>query len=257
MRARRFREHPVDPDSPVIRPLFLLTGRPTSYFFNMDSIEDRHLTHPDVNIELYANPRLVPGKVRGAIQFDGNSQYAAFKDQSRSCLGNVDLCRHGILLAAWIKPGTLSDNMEFFSTGANGIRAWYEDGSLKVAVRTSTREWEIQTNQFTPNEWQFLEISWEPSKGISLYKNNRLIARSTKQNMRPRDPDDGYWSELEIDKVGFYLGRGEGLNINAKYANMTFDEMEYWYGNRDYLIAFDYLQRGRNYLVPVINGLSL
>lgn len=28
------------------------------------------------------------------------------------------------------------------------------------------------------------------------------------------------------------------------YGNVMYDELEYWYGLRDYLIVFDYIQRG-------------
>ena len=57
-------------------------------------------------------------------------------------------------------------------------------------------------------------------------------------------------ADADLDKQNagsrsFYLGRGNGLSSRSRNANMTIDEMEYWFGNRDYLLAFDYIQRGK------------
>lgn len=43
----------------------------------------------------------------------------------------------------------------------------------------------------------------------------------------------------------FYLGRGNVDMTAATYAEATYDELEVWYADRDYLIAHGYIQRGK------------
>ena len=131
--------------------------------------------------------------------------------------------------------------MEFLSSGANGIRAWYENGMLKLSVKTSTRVWTLETDKFLPDQWQFLEFAWDPEKGLDVYVNDKLVAESSKEQVRDRAELLEYNPESEQ----FFIGRGDGTSASARYADATYDEMEYWYGDREYLIAHGYIQRGK------------
>ena len=42
----------------------------------------------------------------------------------------------------------------------------------------------------------------------------------------------------------FILGNLNDDKSGSLYGAATYDEMEYWYGPRDYLLAFGYIQRG-------------
>ena len=44
----------------------------------------------------------------------------------------------------------------------------------------------------------------------------------------------------------FILGNLNDDKSGSLYGAATYDEMEYWFGPRDYLLAFGYIQRGRN-----------
>jgi hypothetical protein len=98
----------------------------------------------------------------------------------------------------------------------------------------------LQTTELKPDRWQFVEIDWSEEGGLGLYINNRLVARASRPTVRGGDLG-GPNPELEQ----FYLGRGDGTLSNSRYGNMTIDDFEFWYGNRDWLLAFDYIQRGR------------
>lgn len=172
---------------------------------------------------------------------NGRNQYASFGDQRRTCLGDLDRCRHGLLLATWLRPGQLKNGMQLMSTGANGIRAHYSGGRLRVTARTATKEWSASTTQFRPNQWQFLEFSWSKTKGLSIYINNQFVASSGSPTTRTRAS-----SALEARQAAFYLGRGDGTEGRVSYSAMSLDDMEYWYGPRDWLLAFDYIQRGNS-----------
>jgi len=139
---------------------------------------------------------------------------------------------------------------------------------LRVSAKTSTREWSIPTNEFRSDRWQYLEIGWSPVAGLEVYIDNKLVGRAGIPTVR--DPSatapsggsggaggsgggggggsgsgsgggaTGARPELEQ----FQLGRGDGTQSNSRYGVMTLDDFEYWYGNRDYLLAFDYIWRG-------------
>jgi hypothetical protein len=99
----------------------------------------------------------------------------------------------------------------------------------------------LSTDSFDANNWQFLETSWSEQDGIRVYVNNKMIASSNKFSARA----DSDLDQQNAESANFYLGRGNGLSSRSRNANMTLDEMEYWYGNRAYLLAFDYIQRGK------------
>lgn len=97
----------------------------------MDRITGNRIAHPYLRVDTFGQPEiLADGKIGGALYLDGNGQYASLGRQHKACLGNLDLCRHGLLLATWIKPGQLKDGMDFLSSGANGLKARYANGQV-------------------------------------------------------------------------------------------------------------------------------
>ena len=69
-----------------------------------------------------------------------------------------------------------------------------------------------------------------------------MVATSGEPKIRNK-ANLGYIRQPEMNR--FYLGRGDGSDNDVRYANVTMDEMEYWHLNRDDLIAFDYILRGK------------
>ena len=198
------------------------------------------LLHPSIRVDLQGSPILTRGKIANALAVNGNGQYANFGAQAESCFGDLDKCPHGVLWGAWFRPGQLSDNMEFMSAGSNGLKMDYDNGLLKIQAKTTSRVWDLEIRGLQPDVWNFFEIDWHPVNGLSFYQNNRMIASTNRYEDRDK-------SDLALkvpDQDNFYLGRGDGSRRGRSYGNFTIDDMEYWYGSRDYLLAFDYLQRG-------------
>ena len=94
----------------------------------------------------------------------------------------------------------------------------------------------------SPTQWQYLEFAWDPTSGLQIYINNQQVATSGEPKARNK-VHLGYILQPEMDR--FYLGRGDGSDNDVKYANASLDEVEYWHLNRDDLIAFDYILRGK------------
>lgn len=109
-----------------------VAGRPTKHNIAMDRLTGNRVAHPYLRVDTFGQPTIIAdGKIAGALSLDGNGQYASLGRQFDACLGNLDLCRHGMLLAAWIKPGQLRDGMDLISSGANGIKARIVNGQVR------------------------------------------------------------------------------------------------------------------------------
>ena len=204
----------------------------------MDSIENSTLVHPSLRISLFGNPRITPGRIGGAVYLDGQDKYMSLGPQETSCLGNLDLCRHGFLLSTWLRLGRLREGMDVLSSGNNGLQVRYIGGQVSIRARTSIHEWTVRTDAIAPDAWSFLEIGWDPHRGLSLYVDKDLISQNSSSTLR----SDTVRASQTVQQ--FYIGRGDGTESGASYGNLTIDDFEYWFGNREYLIAFGYLQRG-------------
>jgi len=82
------------------------------------------------------------------------------------------------------------------------------------------------------------QFGWDAVGGLSIWINDRKVAYST--HFSARALGDSSFS----DREQFYFGRGDGSRANARNGNFAIDDVEYWYSNRDFLIAFGYIQRG-------------
>ena len=206
-------------------------------YVDMDTIDGSSLTHKDLDISLFGHPKIVPGKVEGGLHFDGSRQYASLGSHDDSCLGNLDLCNNGLLMAAWINPGKFRNGAVYLDTGKNGLSAWYENGKFKVKAETSTKTWEVETDALVRDAWQFVEFSWNAETGLTLYINNNRVAHTSLSKVRT---DLG-----ELGGGQFYLGRQAGSMTGKRYPNVTIDDLQYWFGDRNYLNAHGYIQRGK------------
>ena len=192
----------------------------------------------EYDVVMTGNPSLVTGKIGNAVRFGGNGQYATLGEHRESCLGNLDYCQHGLLLAFWLRPGFLKEDMQYMSTGQNGVKMWYSNNQMHCSLETTARRVELSFDDLHKNQWSFLEFSWHPEKGLDLYIDNEFI--NSTQEVSAKSQRERRHNESR-DRI--YLGRGEREDIGVS-GNVTVDELEYWYADRDYLLAFDYIDRG-------------
>ena len=134
------------------------------------------IIHPTTMIKTYGSPHLVPGKIGPALLLTGRLQTAEFEHDDDGCLGNLDLCQHGILLALWMRLDKLEEGMYYLSSGINGITISFVDKKLRIKATTSTREWELTKIWSDRGIWHYYEISWNPDFGLRLYLDNELIS---------------------------------------------------------------------------------
>ena len=133
------------------------------------------IQHPTTLIRTYGSPKLVPGKIHKALQLTGRLQKAEFEHMDDTCLGDLDNCHHGVLLALWLRLDKMEEGMYYLSSGINGITISYVDRKLRIKAATSTREWTLTSPEVDSNKWHYTEISWDPEIGLRLYMDNYLI----------------------------------------------------------------------------------
>ncbi|CAH1790210.1 unnamed protein product [Owenia fusiformis] len=218
----------------------MLRGEPTKHYFDMEKRNGNQLMHSKYMINLIGEPRIIPGHISNALEFDSEAiQYASLGDHPNSCFGNLDLCPYGVLFATWIKPGEFQDDEQYFSTGRNGLTIEYKDNKVCGTFTTSTRKWVLCTDKVKEDQWQFLEYSWHPTRGLKLYKDNELIESTTGYQLH----DNGGTFNYRPDLDQIYFGRSnKDINIYPT-ANATIDDTEFWYADREYLIAHGYITR--------------
>ncbi|XP_021368526.1 uncharacterized protein LOC110460117 isoform X2 [Mizuhopecten yessoensis] len=228
-------------------------GKPDNYQFSMDSMLGDRLIHPTLLVETFNRPKLVSGKIGKAIKLNGEQQVVDFGEKSFECFGNLDFCHHGIYTSLWFRPTTFRNNMYFFTSGHNGLTLSNTRRNLKVTAGTSTRMWEASTDVLVPGTWYFLEISWDPETGLEVFVDEVPVAKDKDPSKRTDPLPESLIESALQNKI--YLGRGNVYMEDGQYGKGTFDELAYWYGPRDYLTAFGYLQKGKptSYLIDFQN----
>lgn len=211
------------------------------YYFDMETISGNKLINEqglDVDCNGRRRVETVEGQVGHALRLDGRwQQYADLGEHNDTCLGNLDKCRHGAMLGGWVRLSDIRNGAYLYHTGQNGFKVKYENGRLVASASTSENSWNVNHGDLSSDQWYFIEYTWHPTRGFKVYVDNQLIAEDKSPTKRTQTD---FISGKEANTV--YFGRGASSNQGT--ADVSLDEVEYWYSNRDYLVAFDFIQRG-------------
>ena len=219
--------------------VFVSAGKPNKFSLDMDRIRGGRLVGTDATV--HGGAETVPGRVNSALHLDGRSQYVDVGRHPTSCLGNLRRCRDGQTTSMWAKFHAFANDMYYYA-GGDGARVFYRNGKLFFVMRAGDREWRVPVTGVQTGKWYFLEYSWHPQKGLRVYIDNELRGKDT--NARTVSVDG------RVQDARVYVGRaneGDTDGRHFRYANATIDEVETWYADRDSLIAFGYIHRGRGF----------
>lgn len=151
-------------------------------------------------------------------------------------------------MRGWFNIETLREGAAIMSSGVNGIDMEIRDGRLVVTADTMFRTWEASTS-ITEREWQFLEISFHPKYGLSVY-NNKVCLSVRHNTSFPLGLCLTFWYDLlqkkDSESVSYsdktpFTGRydsrfliGGSNNVNQASVPIIVDDFEIWYGDREY-----------------------
>ncbi len=191
----------------------------------MDEVVDDVLIGPQVNATVFNSPTLVPGKVRNAMYFDGNNQYAEFGRLNHPCLLNTEDCTDGMTYSYWMKITNAARGRLLGYGGARptvGTGAMiFADGTIQFWVKTTSAYLgsRVEPEAFTAGVWWHIVHVWTELDGCIVYLNG---VRSGVEVRDQRSP--GTYFSVETT---FRIGRGHG-DINTDNGQITIDEFLFW-----------------------------
>jgi len=83
---------------------------------------------------------------------------------------------HGLLIRGWFNLQILVDNAGYMSSGFSGISMGYFNGRLVITANTLSKAWRLEITTAMERKWMFLEISFHPKFGLSVFKDKVLFA---------------------------------------------------------------------------------
>ena len=190
----------------------------------METATGNVIFHPRYRITLERGAQLVPGRVGNAVSLSGRGQYVDFGRHADKCLGNLDLCNHGITLTMQLKPKDLKEKSYFLTSPTYSL--YYEDSLLKSKFMSGGKEWNVSSKYFRENDWNSVMLTWEPSDGLQLLINDTLVD----SDVTPVDVMQG--DQPQGDSI--YSGKSSQQRDEAN-PNVELDEIQIWYANLEKL----------------------
>ena len=123
----------------------------------------------------------------------------------------------------------------FYSNG-DGVEVYGKNGNLVVSCKVNDRRWTAEVPYLNTNTWHFIEYTFHPDKGLRVFVNNRERARD-------QNPETVPVGQISIGNV--LIGRPNADDdAGGRYGNFVIDEFEVYAADRDYLLAWNYIERG-------------
>ena len=190
----------------------------------METESNGIVQHPLYTVTLANGAGLSRGKVGNGVDLNGYGQYVDLGRHGDKCMGNLQLCKHGLTIALWLKSKQLEDGTYFLSSPSYSLS--YQDGQLIARFHANGKMWEASTPNIRADRWQQVAMSWSPEDGISLYLDDRKEAYSTT------------WSSYQSDEpAGGSIFIGRSPVDSRKTVKGNVDELRYIYGTYDNAVA--------------------
>ena len=215
----------------------LFVGPFYSYIFPMDARKGGKFQYSNFPSTVYGHPNILPGKIGNAVNLNGYREYISLGEMANACLSDLSKCMYGLTVAMWIKFTELSDNTYYIDSGNKGFKLFYKNGALNAEFQSGMNRWNTSWGNVQKGRWYFLELSWHPDNGIEMFVDQESVARNAV--LRKKNPDES------TRDSNVYIGRANTYMRNERYAAATIDDLEMWYGDRERLIYFDFIQRGK------------
>ena len=202
----------------------------------MDGIRGDTIDGATIQNTVHGRVHTVAGKIGGAIHLDGQQSFVDLGDRSGTCLGDLSMCQYGLTISMWINFGAITNGAHILDSGNHGFRLYIDGRRLRVEFQRAPVTWATSWDGLHVGRWYFVEVSWHPDEGLRVWVDLNLVAST-------QDSSDQ-----------LFLGTARGQNLYIGRANtddqevfpvVTLDDLEIWYADRERLIYFDFIQRGR------------
>ena len=121
---------------------------------------------------------LVPGKLNKALYTNGMDQWVNIGDHRDRCLGNLEKCSNGFVMALWLKAHThvMNGSEYYVNSGGHTVRSigmtlLQQDGKLVSSFRTTSMRWRVDVPGFVSKLWYHVVLVWSRERGEQIYLN--------------------------------------------------------------------------------------
>lgn len=166
-------------------------------------------------VDFIGSPELTTGSYGKVLRLNGINQYGNL-GVNITCGGNLENCIDGFVARVTVKPEKLLDNM--YIIDSYPLSLYYLEGRLYGKLRTSTKTWEVSTDEFKPRKWQNIELDWHPDIGLRMFLNRKQVGQDL-------DPKLHRWHSTESKTT---MGRSLSGSIDDRFLNGLVERIELW-----------------------------
>ena len=197
----------------------------------MDEFENGKLVGTFLGI-LVGSVELVPGKLNKALYTNGIDQWVNIGNQRDKCLGNLNRCTKGFVMALWLKGYVATGNEYYVNSGGHtslsmGMTLLEQNGYLVAEFRTESVRWRVDVSGFESHVWYHVVLVWTEEGGEQVYLNGCLCGRM--------DAGISHTSNGQSSYTDFVLGNANtALTGGTTFAGeMNLDEVRVWDADLD------------------------
>ena len=197
----------------------------------MDEFENGKLVGTFLGI-LVGSVELVPGKSNKALHTNGIDQWVNIGNHRDKCLGNLNRCTKGFVMALWLKGNVMIGEEYYVNCGGHtersiGMTLLEQDGNLVAEFRIESIRWRVGVVGFESHVWYHVVLVWTEEGGEQVYLNGCLCGRMKTGIPHTNNQEPGY--------TDFVFGNAN-TDLNGKTTlagEMTLDEVRVWDADLD------------------------
>lgn len=174
-------------------------------------------------------------------------QHVAITPTRGTCMADISQCTSGLTLRFPLRILEYRNGMVFSSSGGDEENSYgwtikYFEGRMVAMVTTITKKWIVEFRKFDTGKWFNLDLSWEETRGLFVYIDNKLVAKADKFIERKLLFNDY--------KGTIFIGRSVGKK--AVFVDMEIGKMQFFYQTREKLEELGIVEKGKSIVAAII-----
>ena len=180
-----------------------------------------------VDGDIHGDVQLVAGKRGKALYTNGVAQWVDLGNQRSNCMGNLNKCDNGFVMAMWLKMHPCDSSDKYYITSGGhtrtsmGVALLMKTKKLLVMFRTASWRWELTyPTQPFHDTWYHVVLTWTAANGANIYINGAIGAAD--------EQGYSYASNLNGDTYTKFVLGTESTQPPTTSGEMTIDELRIW-----------------------------